>query len=60
MPAHADFAFRVVDDARGERRRERQISWPVVASEVASMPRVMRLVRWLGRLAVTFTTVADW
>jgi len=57
-------------------RLERQLAWRDVAREVRGFtpgmltnlsrggrigfPRVMRLVRWLGRPAVTFTRIAEW
>jgi hypothetical protein len=56
-------------------RQERQLTWSQVAREVrftpgmlanlskgpkVGFPRVMRLVRWLDRPAVAFTTIADW
>lgn len=58
------------------RRRERGLTWAEVAREVGGVtpgmltslstgprvgfPRVMRLVRWLDRSAVTFTRIAGW
>jgi hypothetical protein len=57
------------------RRRERGIAWVDVATKVRftpgmlrnlarggriGFPRVMRLVRWLDRPAVTFTRIAPW
>jgi hypothetical protein len=57
-------------------RRERQLTWTEIAREVPGftpgmltnlskggrigLPRVMRLVRWLGRPAVMFTHIARW
>ena len=62
--------------ALDERRRERALTWTAVAGEIGGFtpgmlttlskggrvvfPRVMRLVKWLGRPAVAFTRVADW
>jgi hypothetical protein len=62
--------------ALNAQRLERQLTWSGVAREVRGFtpgmltnlskggrigfPRVMRLVRWLGRPAVTFTRIADW
>jgi hypothetical protein len=58
------------------RRREEGLTWAAVASAVGGFtpgmltnlatgprigfPRVMRLVRWLGQPAVTFTRIANW
>lgn len=58
------------------RRRERGLTWAAVAREAGGFtpgmltnlatgprigfPRVMRLVRWLGQLAVAFIRIADW
>ena len=57
-------------------RQQRQLTWSEVAQELKGFtpgmltnlskggrigfPRVMRLVRWLGKPAVTFTRIADW
>jgi hypothetical protein len=57
-------------------RLERQLTWPGVARELRGFtagmltnlskggrigfPRVMRLVQWLDKPAVTFTRIADW
>jgi hypothetical protein len=58
------------------RRRERQLTWAELARDIGGFtpnmltdlskggrvgfPRVMRLVAWLDRPAVTFTRIADW
>ena len=58
------------------RRRERELTWAEVARDVGGFtpgmltnlasgphigfPRVMRLVRWLGKPAVSFTWIAEW
>jgi hypothetical protein len=62
-------------NALDARRRERELAWVDVANEVRftpgmlrnlarggriGFPRVMRLVRWLDRPAVTFTRIASW
>jgi hypothetical protein len=57
-------------------RRERRLTWAAVSREIGGFtpgmltslskggrigfPRVMRLVRWLGRPAAAFTRIADW
>jgi len=62
--------------ALNAQRLERQLAWSDVARELKGFtpgmltnlgkggrigfPRVMRLVRWLGRPAVEFTRIADW
>jgi hypothetical protein len=58
------------------KRRERLVTWAVIAAEIGGFtpgmltnlskggrigfPRVMRLVQWLGQPAAAFTRVADW
>ncbi len=67
---------RALYDAMDERRRERGLTWAEVARELPGFtsgmltslskggrigfPRVMRLVGWLGRPAVSFTRNAEW
>jgi hypothetical protein len=62
--------------ALNAQRLQRQLTWSEVARELKGFtpgmltnlskggrigfPRVMRLVRWLGRPAVAFTRIADW
>jgi len=67
---------RALFEALDARRQERELTWAQVAREIGGFtpgmltnlskggrigfPRVMRLVRWLGQPAVTFTRVAAW
>lgn len=62
--------------ALNAQRQQRQLTWSGVARELRGFtpgmltnlskggrigfPRVMRLVRWLGKPAVMFTCIADW
>jgi len=62
--------------ALNAQRLQRQLTWSEVARELKGFtpgmltnlskggrigfPRVMRLVQWLGKPAVTFTRIADW
>ena len=62
--------------ALNTQRLERQLAWAQVAQEVGGytpamlahlgkggrvgFPRVMRLVRWLGRPAASFTRISEW
>ncbi len=83
MPVHGDFDLRAVYDALDARRRERQISWTVVASEVnrfrtrlrpiavstitslRTKPKgegdgILQMLLWLGRTPESFVPgVAD-
>ena len=67
---------RALFDAVSAERVTRQLTWTELAREVGGFtpsmltnlskggrigfPRVMRLVRWLGRPAVSFTRIAPW
>jgi len=67
---------RALFDALDARRRHRGLTWAAVAREIGGFtpgmlttlsrgprigfPRVMRLVRWLGQPAVTYTRIAQW
>src|SRR5262249_22847744 len=62
--------------ALDERRRERGMTWAAVARDLrgftpgmltnlatgprTGFPRVMRIVRWIDRPAVSFTRIANW
>jgi hypothetical protein len=62
--------------ALNAQRQDRQLAWAEVAREIRGFtpgmltnlskgerigfPRVMRLVRWLGRPAAAFTRISDW
>ena len=70
------FAAPAMYSALDAQRMERRLTWPQVASEIGgfsasslkrlekggrvAFPSVMRIVRWLGRPAASFTRASDW